>query len=1618
MQTPNPHSTRRSAFTRSTIALIGILLLAFTIRIIGIDWDEGRYLHPDERHIVADVLVGRVEVSWPPRLSWLEPDRSPINPRPAREDGNGYEEFAYGAFPVYVVDTLGAIAEQLTDTDWNGYQRANYIGRGISILLDTGTVLLVFLIAASIAGRTAGLLGAAIYAFLPVAIQASHFFTVDSWMTFFIFATIYACIQALHSGGLRLFALAGALSGFALATKLSAAPVVGIVALAVVLTAVHDARVVTSGLLILRNIALRGMLALLAFLVVFVVGEPFAFLDPDAFLTSFRTQSDIQTGAFDVPFTQQYVGTARGAYQLVESTRYSMGPVAVLMGTAGAAIVGWLILRRSSPAAIILAAWVVASVVTILIPETKFPRYLLPIAPAMAILAGIAITAGLLFLNRRYGRVIGVAFVAVMMLLTSGYGAAFANVNTTEHSRLAASLWIYEHLEPGTTTTSEVWDDRLPLSLMPGLSSDALRIDDASINLYAYTPTYGDIAQLEEAVRPLPQGELIAAALASGNIPQATSLLRSVTTPEITGAIAASSLPQMAASLPASEQYGFFVERGLTATNFHGDLIEAAAAMTTSGDLARDVTSVATSIVDQGEINPDQLSEIARLVEMAADQSMVRQLYTLFQDADYYVIVSDRVQRGMEQNPWRYAVPNRMYELLDSGAVGFEQIAEFSSSPSLFGLTFPDADADESFLNYDHPTVRIYEKTELVPYNTFVQFFGSAALQQTDPSRNPDTEPLTFDEPVSGLPVVDDYRWSESITGSSWGAALVWVVMLVALQAAALPLAASAFRSFPDRGWGLTRIIGMIVPATVVWWLSSVGLLRFWSVWVVTAFLLFALASWLWLRRAVSIPRGRLSIIAAAEIVFWITFFVFLVYRMINPDSWHPFWGGEKPMEFAQINAILRSPEFPPVDPWYAQGYINYYYYGFYLMAFLIKLTGVPTEFAFNLAQPTVMAMLAAGTFSVGAALSHRLSRGRQGGIVGGIIAALLVSFAGNLLTVGRLIDDFQGEVGFVSRFDFWVWGPSRAIPFAITEFPYFTGLYGDLHSHVVGLPLLVLSIALASTFAFDHHAHDQLPRSSWIARIGLTAIALGVVYPANAWDLPVTAALIVGAIIIGSASARSAASRLRTIVKNTLPVGIGALLISLPFLLHFEALFGSVERTRTTTTLLELESHLGGLLLILTAAVSGLFMLHRSPRRRLDPTIAFLALGATLLLRWAAVDLWPSAIPWLDGLTVGIVAAIWISAVPGVFSAARRLDFGLPTVTAPAIAVGTALIVLAMIVVERPVTALYLGIALPATAWWLAKRSSPSRFAALMVAGATYIGAGTEFVFVVDDLAGIDWYRMNTIFKFYNQVWILLGIAGGAAAGVFVSNVLASFAVWRTETAQVPPPAVINPRSALLRSWTIVATVVSILVLVLSSAYPVIATGIRLDTRFEPREGGLTLEAYSWMDYGTIEMTNGTVLSFEEDRDVIDWFNSEVSGTPVIAEASFGPYRCNSSRISIGTGLPSVLGWQRHEEQQRYKQVLPQRDADLRALYGTDDVNAKLAIIDRYDIQYIVVGQLERNYPVLDGNDCTPMDETPAYQQYDLETGIATLERMEGSTLEQVFSSGDTVVYRVKTNS
>jgi len=155
--------------------------------------------------------------------------------------------------------------------------------------------------------------------------------------------------------------------------------------------------------------------------------------------------------------------------------------------------------------------------------------------------------------------------------------------------------------------------------------------------------------------------------------------------------------------------------------------------------------------------------------------------------------------------------------------------------------------------------------------------------------------------------------------------------------------------------------------------------------------------------------------------------------------------------------------------------------------------------------------------------------------------------------------------------------------------------------------------------------------------------------------------------------------------------------------------------------------------------------------------------------------------------------------------------------------------------------------------------------------------------------------------------------------------------------------------------SWSLISTI-----LVLGSLiYPVMGTRDRIQDRFAPTP--FSLNGYKYIEGTTYNDPVGTI-NLENDFKGILWLRQNIEGSPVIAEGLTPSYRWGG-RVSVHTGLPSVIGWKWHQEQQRwdYRQSVEDRRRDIDMLYSNPSMADE--IIDRYGISYIYVGSVENLY-------------------------------------------------------
>jgi YYY domain-containing protein len=930
------------------------------------------------------------------------------------------------------------------------------------------------------------------------------------------------------------------------------------------------------------------------------------------------------------------------------------------------------------------------------------------------------------------------------------------------------------------------------------------------------------------------------------------------------------------------------------------------------------------------------------------DADDARKLDTLaaeLSSGHYLVLASNRLFTPIQRLSGRYPMASQYYRMLFAGELGYEQVAEFAVYPRLGGLVVPDDNADESFTVYDHPRTFVFHNSAQHSESTLrillKRYLPSGQQIEDQPRAQkvpglasyrtqapaPDA-PLTLDVPVDTLPVVADFRWNPPASNSPLLAALLWWLVVSLFGWLAWPLLFPLLRGLRDRGFGLARAAGWLMIGWVHWTGVSLGVWENRLDSIAPLLLLLAIAgrvAWAFQREEMGrFWSAHRRWLWAEEAVFGAAFLAFVGVRLMNPDLWQPWNGGEKFMELAFLNATLRSPTFPPFDPYFAGGVINYYYYGLYLVTLPIKLTGIAAEVAFNLAIPSLFATTATGVFSVAGSLARwgraagsdtrtgetkpslpveaeRTDAGQTGDAYPwwqAGITVLLTLVLGNMRglewMLGATRQVLQG--GGLPTYDYWA--ASRVIPFTINEFPLWTFVFADLHPHMIAIPFGILVVGLAlnwlqGTAPGMRHA---------VLNLALLVLALGALGPLNTWDIPVYA-ILVSAVLLFSGWNRGRLAGLGTALMTTVAVLAAAGAAYLPFYLNYKAMVpGELGLVQAGSPLKDWLSVWG----------------------------FFLFLGAS----YAAYTL---LIEWRRERATGGGEAEGLSAHQG-----RLWLFGLLA------AVGSATVLAA---VGRPTAALAtlpMFMLLPLI--FRRRETAELRFAALLLALGFAIVAGTEVVYLKDFLDGGDWYRMNTLFKFSVPAWLFLGLGSG----------MALVQLWR---------AAFRGPVWLAVPWQATAVVL----IVGGLAFLIFGIRARVDDRFpgaRPPFG--TLDGMAYMSVGRYTWPGeGSIIELWGDYQAIRWLLDSVEGSPVVAEAPAGSYnvtgrdvgydyyRAGGLRVASLTGLPTFVG--HHQYEQRPGDQVSTRTYRAQEFFRTTNLAVARALIRDLHIGYVYVGQLER---------------------------------------------------------
>jgi len=956
-------------------------------------------------------------------------------------------------------------------------------------------------------------------------------------------------------------------------------------------------------------------------------------------------------------------------------------------------------------------------------------------------------------------------------------------------------------------------------------------------------------------------------------------------------------------------------------------------------------------------------------------------------ESNYIVIPSNRAYDAMPRLPLRYPLTLKYYQALfdcncNSNALenraygleppyksplGFELVATFESPPALGFLVFPDQSADESFTVYDHPKVMIFKKSQ-----NFSIEHVSALLNEVDLNQVLFQTPSQYTQVPTAMQLPADRLLAQRNSGD-WSSVFdrytllnfnqmlggsTWYLLLFLLGLIVFPFVYVVFSWLPDRGYPLMRIAGLITTTWLAWFLGSLKILPFsqLTIWLCIGLLLL-LGSGLAYRQRESLSKyfsSHWKNIIATEVIFLVIFLFSLSIRLGNPDLWNPWLGGEKPMDFAFFNAVLRSVYFPPENPWFAGHYINYYYYGYVIAAIPTKLLGLLPSIAYNLILPSWFAMTGIGVFSIGFNMVAGLRKNRDQielkpanekptlwaklfnrqrfiknlPYLAGAFALVAVLFLGNLFEVrvlwkylpeastisasntssplehigafiGGAIQILTGHSSLPGNNGRWYFEASRPIlpdgpDTPIAEFPYFTFLYGDMHPHMLVMPVYALSLAWMLNLLLW-----PISRRKWISRIP-DLIAAGLIFgsfsASHTWDFPTFLGLGLLVIIwdVWRARTDSIKQTIQTIFGYELAfVGI-AVALYWPFAQWFKTEYASLELWNGARTPLIDYSFVFGLplFLMISLLIRDLFPNIKAGYQHLvfASKQQFLSIFSWRYLKWYLVIL----------MVIIILGMLWRSDY-------QVLAFGIPL-----------LIGMAYLIIFRR------GLPILQQVTWI------------------LFGFGLSITLFVEVfiLKG-DVGRSNTVFRFYNQAWFILGLATSFA----LVDLLTGLQHWARLTKY---------------AW---GFMLGVLVL-FAASYPLIATNEKMTDRWpDIQNPPHTLDGAIFM-LGDVSSLNPAIynddnrlLNLSQDYAAILYMQDRISGSPVIAEGHTEEYRWGS-RFSIYTGLPSVVGWSWHVRQHNSLldgAIIDKLINDVNNFYNTGDIQTAKQFLNQHQVDILL---------------------------------------------------------------
>lgn len=335
-----------------------------------------------------------------------------------------------------------------------------------------------------------------------------------------------------------------------------------------------------------------------------------------------------------------------------------------------------------------------------------------------------------------------------------------------------------------------------------------------------------------------------------------------------------------------------------------------------------------------------------------------------------------------------------------------------------------------------------------------------------------------------------------------------WFLIVEIIGLISFPIVLFTCSNLNDKGYSLSKTLGILLLTFMTWILVSLHILKFGIFSILFSGLIIliiaALLSYKYKINPLKLLKENKNIIIKNELVFTMSFLVFLLILMKNPNIFYSY--SEDFMDYGFIKAILRTEYFPPADPWYAGSSLTYYYGGHLIIAIMTLLSGVPSFIAYNIGGAMFFALTVLTSYGLGYNLTHKSSYG----LLTALFVAVTGFLSGFLQFTAFVFPDLGIAVGYQPEnvnniIEWFLTYPfhdiNRIIPNTLNFYPGFVFLQGDIHGHMTSIPFQVAYISYI--YGNIVKRTNPVSRLNQTFEILIMGIFLGFFLFINSWNYP-----------------------------------------------------------------------------------------------------------------------------------------------------------------------------------------------------------------------------------------------------------------------------------------------------------------------------------------------------------------------------------------------------------------------------------------------------------------------------------------------------------------------------------